>query len=160
MPFTSSYFPEKSNYLYSGKNIKKNFLQLRCSNVLLLLKYEVLFCELKIQFNNLAGGKALATDHRDHPPAHWNSNNFKKFSFDWASLVGKVCIWANAPSVVRDFAFHVRHAIFYTDRMTKQTRFLFSMFLCVTTYHALNHVSSKNHSNLLHMTTDRRGNKY
>ena len=63
-------FKKSQKYLYSGKNIKKNFLQLRCSNVLLLLKYEVLFCELKIQFNNLAGGKALATDHRDHPPAH------------------------------------------------------------------------------------------
>ena len=51
-------------YLYNGKNIKKNFLQLRCSNVVLHLKYKVLSCELKIKFKKVAGGKALATDHR------------------------------------------------------------------------------------------------
>ena len=51
-------------YLYNGKNIKKNFLQLRCSNVVLHLKYKVLSCELKIKFKEVAGGKALATDHR------------------------------------------------------------------------------------------------
>ena len=47
-------------YLYS--NIP--FLQLRCSNVLFHLKYKVLLSELKIKCKNLAGGKALATDHR------------------------------------------------------------------------------------------------
>ena len=52
-------------YLYNGKNIKKNLLQLRCSNVVLHLKYKVLSCELKIKFKKVAGGKALATDHRD-----------------------------------------------------------------------------------------------
>ena len=36
----------------------------RCSNVFYHLKYKVLICEPKIEFNNLAGGKALATDHR------------------------------------------------------------------------------------------------
>ena len=51
-------------YLYNGKNIKKKFLQLRCSNVVLHLKYKVLSCELKIKFKKVAGGKALATDHR------------------------------------------------------------------------------------------------
>ena len=51
-------------YLYNGKTIQKNFLQLRCSNVLPHLKYKVLFCELKIKFKKVAGGKALATDHR------------------------------------------------------------------------------------------------
>ena len=51
-------------YLYNGKNIKKNFLQLRCSNVVLHLNYKVLSCELKIKFKKVAGGKALATDHR------------------------------------------------------------------------------------------------
>ena len=51
-------------YLYSGKTINKNFLQLRCSNLLLHLKYKVLFCMLKIKFKKVAGGKALATDHR------------------------------------------------------------------------------------------------
>ena len=51
-------------YLYNGTNIKKNFLQLRCSNVLLHLKYKVPFCELNIKFKKVAGGKALATDHR------------------------------------------------------------------------------------------------
>ena len=53
-------------YLYNGKNIKKNFLLLRCSNVVLHLKYKVLFCELKIKFKKVAGGKALATDHREY----------------------------------------------------------------------------------------------
>ena len=43
--------------------MEKNFLQLRCSNALLHLKYKVLLCEPKIEFNKLAGGKALATDH-------------------------------------------------------------------------------------------------
>ena len=57
-------FQESQKYLYSGENVKKNFLQLRCSNVLLHLKYSVLLCEPNIEFNNLAWGKALATDHR------------------------------------------------------------------------------------------------
>ena len=57
-------------YLYSGTNIKKNFLQLKCSNVLLYLKYKVPFCELKIKFKKVAGGKALATDHRDKSRRH------------------------------------------------------------------------------------------
>ena len=60
---TSSYFPENSKIPYNGKNIKKNFLQLRCFNVLLHLKYKVLLCEPKIKFKKVAGGKALATDH-------------------------------------------------------------------------------------------------
>ena len=59
-------------YLYNGKNIKKNFLQLRCSNVLLHLKYKVLSCELKIKFKKVAGGKALATDHRDISYMSWS----------------------------------------------------------------------------------------
>ena len=49
---------------YGGKNAKKNLLQLRCCNVLFHLKYKVLLCEPKIELNNFAGGKALATDHR------------------------------------------------------------------------------------------------
>ena len=36
----------------------------RCSNVLLHLKYKVLLCDPNIKFIILAGGKALATDHR------------------------------------------------------------------------------------------------
>ena len=51
-------------YLYNGTNITKNFLQLRCFNVLLHLKYQVPFCELNIEFKKVAGGKAIATDHR------------------------------------------------------------------------------------------------
>ena len=43
--------------------MKKNFLPLKCSNVL-LIKYQVLLYEPKIEFNILAGGKALATNHR------------------------------------------------------------------------------------------------
>ena len=57
-------FQKSQKYLYSGKNTKKNLLQLRCSNVLLHLKYKALLCEPKIEFNNFEGGKALATDHR------------------------------------------------------------------------------------------------
>ena len=53
-------------YLYNGKNIKKNFLQLRCSHYWLHLKYKVLLCEPKIKFKKVAGGKALATDHRGY----------------------------------------------------------------------------------------------
>ena len=51
-------------YLYGGKNIKKNFLQLRCSNVFLHVKYKVLLRESKIKFKKTTEGKALATDHR------------------------------------------------------------------------------------------------
>ena len=54
MPFTSSYFPDRS---------KIPFLQLSCFDVLLHLKYEVPLCEPEIEFNKLAGGKALAIDH-------------------------------------------------------------------------------------------------
>ena len=60
-----SNFQKSQKYLYSGKNIKKHFLQLRCFDVLLHLKYKVFLCEPKIEFNKLAGGKALATDHRE-----------------------------------------------------------------------------------------------
>ena len=35
------------------------------SNILLHLEYKVFLCEPKIEFNKLAGGKALATDHRE-----------------------------------------------------------------------------------------------
>ena len=38
---------------------------LRRSNILLYLKYKVLLCEPKMKFKKVAGGKALATDHRD-----------------------------------------------------------------------------------------------
>ena len=38
--------------LYNGKIIKKNFLQLRCSDALLHLKYKVLLCEPKIKFKD------------------------------------------------------------------------------------------------------------
>ena len=61
MPFT---FQKSQKYLFSGKNIKK-ILQLRCSNVLLYLKYKVLLCDPDIEFIILAGGKALETDHRE-----------------------------------------------------------------------------------------------
>ena len=57
-------FKKSQKYLYNGKNLKKNFLQLRCSNVLLHLKYKLLLCEPKVKFKNLPGAKALATDHR------------------------------------------------------------------------------------------------
>ena len=44
---------------------KNNFLQWRCSNVLLHLENRLLLCEPKIEFKNLPAGKAPATDHRD-----------------------------------------------------------------------------------------------
>ena len=45
------------------KNIfTMNFLQLRCSNVLLPLKYKFLLCEPRIKFKKLPVAKALATD--------------------------------------------------------------------------------------------------
>ena len=58
-------FQKTQKYLYNGKNIKKNFLQLRCFNVLFRLKYNALLCEPKFKFNKVAGGKALASDHRE-----------------------------------------------------------------------------------------------
>ena len=57
-------FKESQKYLYNGKSLKKHFLQLRCSNILLHLKYKLLLCGPKFKFKNLPGGKALATDHR------------------------------------------------------------------------------------------------
>ena len=45
----TSYFQEKSKSLHNGKNLKKNFLQLNCSNVLLHLEYKLLLCEPKIE---------------------------------------------------------------------------------------------------------------
>ena len=57
-------FQKSQKYLYRGNNIMKIFLQLSCFDVLLHLKYKVPLCEPEIEFNKLAGGKALATDHR------------------------------------------------------------------------------------------------
>ena len=57
-------FKKSQKYLYRSKNMKKIFLQLRCSNVLLHWKYILLLCEEKFNLINLPGGKALATDHR------------------------------------------------------------------------------------------------
>lgn len=61
----TSYFQEKSIYLYNCKNLKKTFLQLRCSNVLLHLRYKLPLCKPEIEFKNQTGAKALATDHRE-----------------------------------------------------------------------------------------------
>ena len=80
-------FQKSQKYLHSGKNTKKNLLQLRCSNVLLHLKYKVLLCEPKIEFHNFAGGKALATHHRAHSEGQLNvlkhflqiSKDFRRF---------------------------------------------------------------------------------
>ena len=55
---------KKSKIPLQWQKLKKNFLKLRCSNVLLHLKYKVFVCEQKIKFKNLPGAKALATDHR------------------------------------------------------------------------------------------------
>ena len=59
-------FKKSQKYLYNCKNLKKTFLQLRCSNVLLHLKYKLPFCKPEIEFKNLMGAKALATDHREN----------------------------------------------------------------------------------------------
>ena len=45
--------------------MKKTFLQLRCSNVLLHLKYKLPLCKPEIEFKNQTGARALATDHRE-----------------------------------------------------------------------------------------------
>ena len=57
-------FKKSQEYLYNCKKLKKTFLQLRCSNVLLHLKYKLPLCMPEIGFKNLMGAKALATDHR------------------------------------------------------------------------------------------------
>ena len=44
MSFTSSYFPEKSKIPFQWSKYKNKFLQLRCSEVLLHLKYKVFLC--------------------------------------------------------------------------------------------------------------------
>ena len=49
----TSYFQEMSKYLYNGKNLKKKFRSLRCSNVLPHLEYKLLLCEPKIEFKKL-----------------------------------------------------------------------------------------------------------
>ena len=56
----------KSYYHFENwdKNLKKTFLHLRCSNVLLHLKYKLPLCKPEIEFKNLMGAKAPATDHR------------------------------------------------------------------------------------------------
>ena len=41
-------FKKSQKYLYSGKNIKKNFLQLISSNVLLHWNFKFLFCKPKL----------------------------------------------------------------------------------------------------------------
>ena len=56
----TSCFQEK----YNCKNLKKTFLQLKCSKVLLHLEYKLFLCKPKIELKNLPGAKALATDHR------------------------------------------------------------------------------------------------
>ena len=58
-------FKKSQKYLYNCKNLKKTFLQLRCSNVLLHLKYKLPLCKPEIEFKNQTGAKALATDHRE-----------------------------------------------------------------------------------------------
>ena len=58
-------FKKRQKYLYNGKNLTKIFLQLRCSNVLLHLKYKLPLCKPEIEFKNQKGAKALATDHRE-----------------------------------------------------------------------------------------------
>lgn len=45
----------------------KNFLQLRCSNVLLHSKYKLLLWEQKLEFEKVPGTKALATANRVKP---------------------------------------------------------------------------------------------
>ena len=57
-------FKKSQKYLYNCKNLKKPFLLLKCFNVLLHLEYTLLLCKPKIEFKNLPGAKALATDHR------------------------------------------------------------------------------------------------
>ena len=46
-------FKKHQKYLYNGKNWKKIFLQLRCFNVLLHLKYKILLREPKVEFTKL-----------------------------------------------------------------------------------------------------------
>ena len=58
-------FKKSQKYLYNCKNLKKNFIQLRCSNVLLHLKCILPLYKPEIESENLPGAKALATDHRD-----------------------------------------------------------------------------------------------
>ena len=58
-------FKKSQKYLYNCKNLKKTFLQLRCSNVLLHLKYKLPLRKPEIEFKNQTGAKALATDHRE-----------------------------------------------------------------------------------------------
>ena len=51
--FWSQTFKKSEKYLYNGKNLKKIFFWLRCSNGLLNLEYKLLFCEPKIEFKKL-----------------------------------------------------------------------------------------------------------
>ena len=58
-------FSRKVKNTVSVVKIYKKLVKLRCSKVLLHLKYKVFLSDPNIEFIILAGGKALATDHRD-----------------------------------------------------------------------------------------------
>ena len=63
-PFCIIILSRKVKNTFSVAKIYKEILQLRRSNVSLHLKYKVFFCDPNIEFIILAGGKALASDHR------------------------------------------------------------------------------------------------
>ena len=89
-------FQKSQKYLYTGKNIKKNFLQLRFSNVLLHLKYKVLLCDPNIVFNNLAGRKALATNHSVQK-ANFENAHSKILHNKWQEFMNTLSLWISKP---------------------------------------------------------------
>ena len=89
-------FQKSQKYLYTGKNIKKNFLQLRFSNVLLHLKYKVLLCDPNIVFNNLAGRKALATNHSVQK-ANFENAHSKILHNKWQEFRITLSLWISRP---------------------------------------------------------------
>ena len=105
-------FQRSQKYLYSGKNTKKNLLQLRCSNVLLHLKYKIFLCEPKIEFNNFA----LATDHRelDTPRGTSHLRVDVGVPFDWSRNCVKLKLNAfliHISAFSPDLQFHINNQI-------------------------------------------------
>ena len=70
--------------------MKKNFLQLSFSDVMLHFKYKVLLYEPEIEFNNLAGGKARETDYRNPKPCDIFSKAYLIFIYMSKGLRGKI----------------------------------------------------------------------
>ena len=112
-------FKKSQKYLYNSKNLKKTFLQLRCSNVLLYLKYKQPLCKPEIEFKNLMGAKALATDHR--------GRSHCTLSESQSALLKSKC-WQAKHIRTSSVECDTRPTIFAPDENTGDKRWIFVYF--------------------------------